>query len=70
MTPDPAYAEPALSRLIISPMRPSRKQRMLVSMIGFCDVYVDRAMPIIETNMRCFLEGRVAEMTNLVTVTS
>ena len=33
---------------------------------GFCDVYVDRAMPIIEANMRCFLDGRVADMTNLV----
>ena len=33
---------------------------------GFCDVYVDRAMPIIEANMRCFLDGRIADMTNLV----
>jgi len=24
---------------------------------GFCDTYVDLAMPILEHNMRCFLKG-------------
>ena len=24
---------------------------------GFCDTYVDLAMPILEQNMRCFLDG-------------
>ena len=33
---------------------------------GFCDVYVDLAMPIIEHNIRCFLAGRLAEMINFI----
>jgi len=33
---------------------------------GFCDVYVDLAMPIVEHNMRCFLTGDVKAMINLV----
>jgi len=33
---------------------------------GFCDVYVDLAMPIIEHNMRCFLAGDVRGMINVV----
>jgi phosphoglycerate dehydrogenase-like enzyme len=33
---------------------------------GFCDVYVDLAMPIIEANMRCFLAGTVDKMINIV----
>ena len=37
---------------------------------GFCDVYVDHAMPIIETNMRHFLAGTIPQMTNLVTAGS
>jgi phosphoglycerate dehydrogenase-like enzyme len=32
---------------------------------GFCDTYVDLAMPIIEHNMRCFLAGDVNAMINL-----
>jgi phosphoglycerate dehydrogenase-like enzyme len=32
---------------------------------GFCDTYVDLAMPIIEHNMRCFLAGDVKAMINL-----
>jgi D-2-hydroxyacid dehydrogenase (NADP+) len=32
---------------------------------GFCDTYVDLAMPIIEHNMRCFLAGDVKGMINL-----
>ncbi|HXF87106.1 MAG TPA: D-2-hydroxyacid dehydrogenase [Xanthobacteraceae bacterium] len=33
---------------------------------GFCDVYVDLAMPTIEHNMRCFLAGEFAKMVNVV----
>jgi D-2-hydroxyacid dehydrogenase (NADP+) len=33
---------------------------------GFCDTYVDLAMPIIERNMRCFLAGDIKGMINLV----
>jgi phosphoglycerate dehydrogenase-like enzyme len=33
---------------------------------GFCDVYIDFAMPTIETNMRCFLDGNLAGMINVV----
>lgn len=33
---------------------------------GFCDVYVDLAMPVIEHNMRCFLAGDVKKMLNVI----
>jgi phosphoglycerate dehydrogenase-like enzyme len=33
---------------------------------GFCDVYIDHAWPIVETNMRCFLDGDFAGMINVV----
>jgi phosphoglycerate dehydrogenase-like enzyme len=33
---------------------------------GFCDTYVDLAMPILEHNMRCFLNGDITGMKNLV----
>ena len=33
---------------------------------GFCDVYVDFALPVIEENMRKFLAGDSANMINLV----
>lgn len=33
---------------------------------GFCDVYVRYAMPVIEENLRRFLAGDIAGMTNLV----
>jgi D-2-hydroxyacid dehydrogenase (NADP+) len=33
---------------------------------GFCDVYIDFAMPTIEANMRCFLDGNLAGMINVV----
>ena len=33
---------------------------------GFCDVYVDHAMPVIETNMRAFLAGDVGRMVKVV----
>ena len=33
---------------------------------GFCDVYIDYAMPTVETNMRCFLDGNIAGMVNVV----
>jgi len=33
---------------------------------GFCDVYVDHALPTVETNMRCFLKGDFAGMINVV----
>lgn len=32
---------------------------------GFCDTYVDLAMPILERNMRCFLGGNPNEMINV-----
>jgi phosphoglycerate dehydrogenase-like enzyme len=32
---------------------------------GFCDTYVDLAMPILEHNMRCFLAGDIAKMMNV-----
>ena len=32
---------------------------------GFCDTYVDLAMPILEHNMRCFLEGDLKAMKNV-----
>jgi phosphoglycerate dehydrogenase-like enzyme len=33
---------------------------------GFCDVYIDHAWPIVEANMRCFLDGDLARMINVV----
>jgi D-2-hydroxyacid dehydrogenase (NADP+) len=33
---------------------------------GFCDVYPDLALPTVETNMRCFLAGDLANMINVV----
>lgn len=33
---------------------------------GFCDAYVDLAMPTIEHNMRCFLAGDLAKMINVI----
>ncbi len=32
---------------------------------GFCDTYVDLAMPILEHNMRCFLKGDLKGMINV-----
>jgi D-2-hydroxyacid dehydrogenase (NADP+) len=32
---------------------------------GFCDTYVDLAMPILERNMRCFLAGDLKNMINV-----
>jgi D-2-hydroxyacid dehydrogenase (NADP+) len=32
---------------------------------GFCDTYVDLAMPVLEHNMRCFLAGDVEAMINI-----
>jgi phosphoglycerate dehydrogenase-like enzyme len=33
---------------------------------GFCDVYIDHALPTVETNMRHFLSGDIAGMINVV----
>ncbi len=33
---------------------------------GFCDVYVDLAMPILKQNMRAFLAGNLKDMVNVV----
>jgi phosphoglycerate dehydrogenase-like enzyme len=33
---------------------------------GFCDTYVDLAMPVLEHNMRCFLDGDGKSMINVV----
>jgi phosphoglycerate dehydrogenase-like enzyme len=32
---------------------------------GFCDVYVDLAMPVVTHNMRCFLAGDLKGMVNV-----
>jgi phosphoglycerate dehydrogenase-like enzyme len=32
---------------------------------GFCDTYVDLAMPILEHNMRCYLTGKLKDMINI-----
>ncbi len=33
---------------------------------GFCDVYIDYALPTVETNMRAFLKGDLGGMINVV----
>ena len=33
---------------------------------GFCDVYIDYALPTVEANMRCFLTGDLGNMINVV----
>jgi D-2-hydroxyacid dehydrogenase (NADP+) len=33
---------------------------------GFCDVYVDYALPTVEANMQCFLSGNIGGMINVV----
>ncbi len=33
---------------------------------GFCDVYIDYAMPTVEANMQCFLSGDLGGMINVV----
>jgi len=33
---------------------------------GFCDVYIDYALPTVETNMQCFLSGNFGGMVNVV----
>jgi len=33
---------------------------------GFCDVYIDYALPTVEANMRCFLNGDIGGMINVV----
>jgi phosphoglycerate dehydrogenase-like enzyme len=37
---------------------------------GFCDTYVDLAMPILERNMRCFLDGNLKDMVNVARAAS
>jgi len=37
---------------------------------GFCDTYVDLAMPILERNMRCFLDGKLQDMVNVARAAS
>jgi D-2-hydroxyacid dehydrogenase (NADP+) len=37
---------------------------------GFCDTYVDLAMPILERNMRCFLDGNLKDMANVARAAS
>ena len=37
---------------------------------GFCDTYVDLAMPILEHNMRCFLKGDLKGMVNVARAAS
>jgi phosphoglycerate dehydrogenase-like enzyme len=37
---------------------------------GFCDIYPELAMPIIEHNMRCFLAGDLKRMVNVVQATA
>ena len=33
---------------------------------GFCDVYVDQALPVVEHNIRCYLAGERGKMRNIV----
>jgi D-2-hydroxyacid dehydrogenase (NADP+) len=33
---------------------------------GFCDVYIDYALPVVEKNMECFLKGDTGHMINVV----
>ena len=33
---------------------------------GFCDVYVDQALPVVEHNIRCFIAGERGKMMNVV----
>jgi D-2-hydroxyacid dehydrogenase (NADP+) len=33
---------------------------------GFCDVYIDYALPTVEANLRCFLSGDIGGMINVV----
>jgi phosphoglycerate dehydrogenase-like enzyme len=33
---------------------------------GFCDVYIDHALPTVEANMQCFLNGNIGGMINVV----
>ena len=33
---------------------------------GFCDVYIEHALPMVEANMRCFLSGNLDKMINVV----
>jgi D-2-hydroxyacid dehydrogenase (NADP+) len=33
---------------------------------GFCDVYIDYALPTVEANMQCFLKGDISGMINVV----
>ena len=33
---------------------------------GFCDVYIDHALPTVEKNMQCFLNGDIGGMINVV----
>jgi phosphoglycerate dehydrogenase-like enzyme len=33
---------------------------------GFCDVYIDYALPTVENNLRCFLKGDIGGMINVV----
>jgi D-2-hydroxyacid dehydrogenase (NADP+) len=33
---------------------------------GFCDVYIDHALPTVEANMQCFLDGNIGGMINVV----
>ena len=33
---------------------------------GFCDVYVDQALPVVEQNIRCFLAAERGKMVNVV----
>ena len=45
-----------------------RMERVLVTphLGGFCDVYVDQALPVVERNIRRFLAGERAQMVNIV----
>ncbi len=33
---------------------------------GFCDVYIDHALPTVVANMQCFLSGELDRMINVV----
>src|SRR5262245_19883599 len=67
-----AIAGAALDVFIEEPLPPSHPFWSLPTVIitthqgGFCDVYPDLALPIVETNMRCFLAGDRQGMINVV----
>jgi D-2-hydroxyacid dehydrogenase (NADP+) len=55
---------------MVAALRDTRNVIITTHQGGFCDTYVDLAMPILERNMRCFLDGNLKEMVNVVRAAS